>query len=201
MKIIPLQDVDIPKLAAALQEGKTIVYPTETCYGLGCNAANQIAVDAIFKIKQRQKDKPLLVIAPDVAMMMDYVAWDMRLDEIADKYWPGPLTVVAPGLSSSDIAQGVLAEDETIAFRITDHSFSAELATALGKPIVSTSANIASLESPYDIGAVLGMFEHASHQPDIIIDAGELPHQSPSTIVRFRNGSFEVIRQGAVVVV
>lgn len=187
-------------VVTALKNGKTIVYPTETCYGLGCDATNQDAVDAIFDIKKRQKDKPLLVVAHDPSVMMEYVEWDQVLDQIAERYWPGPLTIVAQAKQDAPLAKGVIAEDGTIAFRITEHQFAAAVSEALGKPIVSTSANIASMDNPYDSNQVQTTFAEHSPAPDILIDAGELPHQSPSTIIKITNGDIEVIRQGAIIV-
>ena len=139
------KNLNIDEIVRALENGKTIVYPTETCYGLGCDAANQKAVERIFEIKQRQKEKSLLVVAPNIAMMTDFVVWNKALQELADKYWPGPLTVVVKTRQDSGLAKGVVANDGTIAFRITSHPLAAELSEKLGRPLVSTSANLSSL--------------------------------------------------------
>lgn len=199
MQIIKESNLIIPDIVFALKQGKTIVYPTETCYGLGCDATNEEAVNKIFDIKQRQKNKPVLVVASEPAMMMDYVRWSETLQQLAEKYWPGALTVVVPVNGEMKLPGGVVGEDGTLAFRITDHPLASILSRELGQPLVSTSANIAAEESPYDIGAVLQMFGNAGIQPDIIIDAGELPHKSPSTVVRISNGDLEVLRQGEIV--
>jgi len=200
MEIIKKENIKIEEIVEALKAGKTIVYPTETCYGLGCDATNESAVEKIFKIKQRQKNKPVLVVASDIGMMMKYVDCGPVIMKIAEKYWPGPLTVVAPLKPGVDMPPGVVGEDNTLAFRITNHPLASELSKEFGKPIVSTSANIASHESPYDIKSVLDMFSNGENQPDIVIDAGSLPHHSPSTIVRIKGGEVEVLRQGEVVV-
>lgn len=77
-----------------LEQGKILVFPTETSYGLGCDATDQSAVDKIFKIKGRASDKPLLVVVPDVAMAKKYLAWNNLLEDLTKKYWPGALTIV-----------------------------------------------------------------------------------------------------------
>lgn len=200
MNIIPLSKAQPTELTTALKAGKTIVYPTETCYGLGCDATNQAAVDEIFAIKQRQKDKPLLVVMPSIEMAREYVVWTETIDTLANTYWPGPLTVVAQAKEGTSLARGVLAEDGTVAFRITDYPVAVELATTIGLPLVSTSANISAQQSPYDIEAVTKMFHGQQHQPDIVIDAGELVYQSPSTIVSTTNNHIEIIRQGELIV-
>jgi L-threonylcarbamoyladenylate synthase len=133
-------------------------------------------------------------------MMMAYVDCGPKMMDIAKKYWPGPLTVVAPLILGTELPEGVVGADGTIAFRVTDHPLAAALSVGVDGPIVSTSANIASEESPYDIDSVLRMFEQREQQPDIIIDAGSLPHHSPSTIIRLVDGNIEILRQGEVAV-
>ena len=137
MEIIKQLDVDLSRLAEELRAGKTLVYPTETCYGLGGDATNQMVVDRIFTIKERQREKALLVIVPNLAMIQELVEWDQKMDEIAKKYWPGPLTVVASVKPGTVLAQGVVSVDNTVAFRVTNHPFSAGLAKALNRPLIS----------------------------------------------------------------
>jgi len=198
MEIIAEKNVAVPLLATLLRQGKTLAYPTETCYGLGCDATNTAAVGRVFEIKKRQKDKPVLVIFSSVEMAMAYVPWSPLLEKIADRYWPGPLTVVVPMAEHALLAPGVVGRDHTIAFRISGYDFVRDVVEELKAPLVSTSANIASLESPYDIEGVISMFSREAEQPDIIIDAGPLPHHNPSTIVRIDEGKIQVLRQGEV---
>lgn len=200
MKIFLESQISIPVLVEGLREGKTIVYPTETCYGLGCDAMNQSAVDRIFFMKERQKEKPMLVLVSSIEMAKQYTVWNPTIEMLAKRYWPGPLTIVAQAKDSSVFAEGILGPREMLAFRLTDHPLARELTQGLGKPIVSTSANISSLESPYDIQSVIAMFSDPAHEPDIVIDAGVLPHHSPSTIVRVLDGTIQIVRQGETVI-
>jgi len=200
MTIIKQENLNIEDIIQALRNGKVIVYPTETVYGLGCDATNQEAVDKIFKIKQRQEDKSVLVVASHVDMMVEYVSWSKKLYELSDKYWPGPLTVVVSAREDCNLAKGVLAGDGTVAFRITNHLLAGELSEKLGGPLVSTSANITAQESSYDVENVIKIFEEEEFRPDIIIDAGELPHRSPSTIIKVEGDIVEVLRQGELIV-
>ena len=89
-----------------LKKGKTMVFPTETSYGLGCDATNQEAVDKIFKIKGRKNDKPLLVVVPNVEMAKKYLVWNDLLEDLSKKYWPGPLTVVGKYLEPPLFKEG-----------------------------------------------------------------------------------------------
>lgn len=201
IKVANDEDLDLKKIAQELKLGKTIIYPTETCYGLGCDATNERAVDSVFKIKKRQKEKTVLVLMSDVSMADDFVKWNPKMEELAQKYWPGPLTLVAPAAQDCPLGEGVVAKDGTLAFRVTAHPIASGICEALGAPIVSTSANTASLESPYDPQSIIDMYDGAHTKPDIFIDAGELPEQAPSTIVRVaQDGSLDVLRQGEIII-
>lgn len=186
-------------MVQALKKGQTFVYPTETCYGLGCDATNKKAVDAVFAIKKRQRNKSMLVMMADVAMAREYVEWNDALQQLADTYWPGPVTVVA-NASGAPLPQSLVAEDGTIAFRVTSHPIPHNISQMLGAPLVSTSANIASMESPYDIESVRAMYDGRQKRPDVIIDGGTLPERAPSTIVSLVNGGLNILRQGEVII-
>lgn len=201
MQIIKQSEVKINEIVEALKQGKVIVYPTETCYGLGCDATNSEAVKKIFNIKQRQENKSVLVLVSGIDMIKKYVQWTPMLDDLAHKYWPGPLTIVAKLKSAdNDLAAGVIGENNTLAFRVTDHYFAHDLVKQLNLPLVSTSANIAAQSNPYEIENVLKMFGDKNNQPDIVIDGGSLPYRNPSTIVQVADEKIEILRQGELVV-
>ncbi len=201
MHTLSTEQLDIASVVQDLIAGQTLVYPTETCYGLGCDATNQSAVDAIFQIKHRQKDKPVLVLMADIAMAMEYIEWNETIQSLADKYWPGPLTIVAMPHDVSQFAQGIAGPLGMVAFRVTSHPLAQALVRELGGPLVSTSANISAEASPYDIADVLRMFEGQEFQPDTILDGGVLPHESPSTIVRVNSDqSLDILRQGEIII-
>ena len=101
-----LTECNLAQLVVDLQNGKTVVFPTETSYGLGCDATNQEAVDRIFKIKGRKSDKPLLVVVPNVEMAKRYLVWNELLEKIAKKYWPGSLTAVGAYCHPSSAEEG-----------------------------------------------------------------------------------------------
>lgn len=200
MKIIPLSQVNIDEILLSLGQGQTLVYPTETCYGLGCDPTSSEAVEKIFHIKKRPENKPLLLVFPNVDMVLEYIEWNPTLEEIARKYWPGALTLVAPLKASAPLARQIRGADETVAFRVSSHHFVTELTSRFGKPLVSTSANLAGEENPYDIEAVKKNFAKEIFQPDLIIDGGELPVRPPSTILTLEDGKIKILRQGEVVI-
>lgn len=200
MIIVKKDECRISEIVAILKEGKTIVYPTETCYGLGCDATNAEAVKNVFKIKERKDTKPVLVIVSDVAMAKDYLEWNDTLEKIAIKYWPGTLTIVSKLRTGVSLPDGVVGENNEVAIRVSSYPFVVSIVKELGRPLVSTSANVAGGSNPYAFQDVLLAFEGKTYQPDIFVDAGDLPINSPSTIIRVENDDVSIIRQGELVV-
>ncbi len=137
-----------------LREGGVILYPTDTIWGLGCDATNPDAVARIFKIKNRPEAKSLVLLAADLDMVARYVKVipNIAIDlvEVNDR----PMTIIYPGAITSDvpdrhyIAYNAVAEDGSVGIRIPMNDFCVELARKFGRPIVSTSANISGEPSP-----------------------------------------------------
>lgn len=198
MRIISEIESQGLEMADLLSAGQTIIYPTETSYGLGCDATNQEAVDKIFKIKERDPQKPLLVIVSSLDQIRPYIIWDERLEKIQQKYWPGPLTVLCPAQPQTNLASGVVSQDHWLAFRISSHPVARALVEVLGKPVVSTSANKAGEKALYSPLAIIETFSHSLAKPDLVINSGDLPETPASTIVKLTTTGFEIIRQGQI---
>jgi L-threonylcarbamoyladenylate synthase len=137
---------DIRECLTVLKNGGVILYPTDTIWGLGCDATNRAAVEKIFNIKSRDESKSLLILVDDEAMIDRYVkeipAIAFELTEVSDK----PMTIIYP--SGKNLAPGVCSEDGSIGIRICHDEFCNELINRFRKPIVSTSANISGKPSP-----------------------------------------------------
>lgn len=210
--MLVLAECNLAAIVSALLNGKTIVFPTETSYGLGCDAVNQQAVDNVFKIKGRQTDKSLLAAVPSIAMAKQYLEWNEAVEELAGKYWPGPLTVIGryagsrgkyKSSSKSEtvnrkLAAGVVSADNTVAIRVTAHPLLKSITEKLGRPLVATSANLAGAGDAYDAAEISASFRDKNFQPDILLDYGRLPERPPTTIVSVVGGVTKVIRQGDV---
>ena len=196
MKVI--NQCNLAEALAALQAGQTVIFPTETSYGLGCDASSQEAVDKIFKIKQRRSDKPLLVVVPNIEMAKKYLAWNDLLEDLASKYWPGPLTVVGEYNQKDNLAKGVVAADNTIAVRVTDFPLTKFLSESLGGPLVATSANLADAGNIYSTRDLEDVFSSKEEKPDIILDGGDIPSNAPTTIVSVVGGNLKILRQGQI---
>jgi len=140
-----MQD-DIKKACEVLRKGGIILYPTDTIWGIGCDATNEEAVKRIYELKQRDDSKSMLVLLDNPAKLQTYVqevpdiAWD--LIELTDK----PLTIIYEG--AKNLATNLIAADGSIGIRITNEVFSRELCRQFRKPIVSTSANVSGEPSP-----------------------------------------------------
>jgi len=196
MKIF--SECNLSEVIAQVNDGGTVVFPTETSYGLGCDATNQKAVDAIFQIKGRSDDKPLLIVVPTVAMAKFFLVWNNTMEKLANAYWPGALTIVGLAQDRSGLARGVISKNNTVAVRVTNNQHVKFLTESLGKPIVATSANISGAGDVYSGQMAAEMFAKAAHQPDIILDMGELVHNQPTTIVDASNDSIKILRQGGI---
>ncbi len=175
-----------------------VVYPTETAYGLGADAANQKAVDLVFKMKRRPKNKTLPLIASSLAMVKRYCQMSALEEKLAKKYWPGAVTLILDIkdikiLDIKKLARGVIAPDKTVAIRVSSHPVARGLARGLGRPIVSTSANISGKGECYTVGAT-----PCGHPKIMIINIGRLPKRKPSTIVEIKNGQITILRQGEI---
>ena len=137
---------DITNAIKVLQEGGVILYPTDTIWGIGCDATNEAAVERIFNIKKRADSKAMLLLADSPAKLGYYIeevpdmAWD--LIELATK----PLTIIYPG--GRNLAKNLLADDGSVGIRITREPFSHRLCERFRKPIVSTSANLSGDPAP-----------------------------------------------------
>jgi len=174
---------DFSFIASQFKCGKTIVYPTDTIYGLGCDATNQKAVDQIFKIKRRKKKQSLLVLVSSISMLKKYTYISKRQIEYLKKCWSGPVTVILK--DRGRLAKNVASQEKSLAVRLPKSKFLTKMIREVGIPMVSTSINISGKESildPEKINKELG-----KEKPDVVIDAGILPQKKPSKIIDIRN--------------
>lgn len=137
---------EINKALAVLEAGGVILYPTDTIWGLGCDATNSEAVQKIFDIKQRASNKSVIILLPDAKSVLKYVATPPPdIIDIIHSFQTPTTIVYENGVGVSD---KVLAEDGSIGIRVTSDPFCKTLLRRFGKPIVSTSANISGKQSP-----------------------------------------------------
>ena len=185
-----------------LRAGAVVVYPTDTAYGLGCDATNAKAVAKIFKIKGRDAKKALPMIVTDTKMAKKFFLFATCYVPFAKRHWPGPLSIVLQ--AKNGIVKAALKKG-TAAVRVPDSLIARALSKYLGRPLIATSANVSHQPTCYSVKAYLTQVgrNHAPratrHEPDIVLDAGALRRRRPSTIVKVKdNGEVEVLRRGPV---
>jgi len=185
----------LAELLVVLASGGTIVYPTETSYALGANFFSTRACRAVYTLKGRSRNKPLPVLIPGRDYARTLVQFSPRSEELSQKYWPGPLTLVLPFLYSEEWPHHT---DKFLAVRLSSHPIASALAHAFGRPIVATSANRSGRELCYTISDVLQQYEHVRSKPDLVLDAGKLPRRIPSTIIKDDLHTLKVLRPGLI---
>ena len=183
---------DIVNAIRVLQQGGTILYPTDTIWGLGCDATNVKAVEKIYRIKSRTEAKSLIILLDNIDKLSTYIEKvpDITADLLASI--TNPVTIIYS--NARKLAENVIASDGTIAIRIVKDDFCDELIRRFGKPIVSTSANISGFEPPAIFSQVV---EEIKKSVDYIVSYKQdtFTRSKPSTIIRLRDdGMYTIIR-------
>lgn len=200
MRHIPKENLS--EIAAEFFGGNIVIFPSETSYGLGCDAANQNAVDKIYRIKNRSETKSLLIVVPNITQAKKYLVWNETVDKLANKFWAkenSPLTIVGK-YTGENLARGVVSKENTVAVRVAHDPWLKSLCEKIGGPIVATSANISGAGDIYDAKEATMQFEGALNAPDAIVNADVLPRTPPSTIVDASENKIKVLRQGALII-
>jgi len=183
---------DIKKALEVLKKGGTILYPTDTVWGLGCDATNVQAVARLYEIKKRQDSKSMLVLIDQDGRLNSYVreipeiAWE--LIDASDK----PITIIYP--LAKNLAANLIAEDGSIGIRISGDEFCVELIKRFNKPIVSTSANISGEPTPSLFSEIS---EEIKESVDYVVEwrQEDTTKNPPSSIIKLGEGGvFKIIR-------
>ncbi|MDY4845844.1 MAG: L-threonylcarbamoyladenylate synthase [Parabacteroides sp.] len=183
---------DLKKACDVLRKGGLILYPTDTIWGIGCDATNEEAVQRVYTLKQRADNKAMLLLLGNEARLESYVqevpeiAWS--LIEVADR----PLTLIYPG--ARNLAPNLIAEDGSVGIRITREEFSRRLCEQFRRPVVSTSANISGQPAPHTFQEIA---EEIKQGVDFIVQyrQDDLTAAQPSSIIKLgAGGLFQIIR-------
>ncbi len=185
-------DAEVERAVEVLRAGGLILYPTDTVWGIGCDARNAAAVERIYTLKKSENKKSMLVLCGSVDMVARHVnsapAVAYELMEVATS----PLTLILPG--AAGVAENLVPEEGTLGVRIPDHDFCRRLLARLGRPVVSTSANISG--EPAAVG-LEDVTREIVDGVDYVVDprfAGK-PTGKPSSIMLFNErGEFKIIR-------
>ncbi|WP_438963161.1 L-threonylcarbamoyladenylate synthase [Nonlabens sp.] len=188
--ILPIEDVR--EAVSALKKGKTILYPTDTIYAIGCDATNYDAVEEVYKIKERDPSQSFIILVDSFDML------DRYIEEVPDMAWQvlklnkKPLTIVYDRPKA--IAENLVKEDNTLAIRVTNDPVCRAIIKGLRKPIVSTSANLSGENPPVgfiDISEALK--DRVDHVLDLPLAKTNVP---PSSIIKISNdGTMKILRK------
>ena len=185
-------EIEVNKCCELLEQGKVILYPTDTIWGIGCDATNPVAVEKIFDIKERSKGKSLIVLVDSIEMLKNYVENFPPIAPDIIKAAKNPLSVIYS--ESKGLAKNVSA-DSTICIRVVDNEFCKALIHKLGRPITSTSANLAGDTAPSIFAEIT---EQIKSSVDYVVQLYHdvLTKPKASTIIRlYEDNSFDIIRQ------
>jgi L-threonylcarbamoyladenylate synthase len=184
---------DIKHCLDTLHQGGIILYPTDTIWGLGCDATNPDAVDKLYRIKQRDPEKAMLILIENINQVTSYVekAPDVALDmmELATE----PLTLIFE--KAKNLPLNLIGNDGSIAIRLTNEKFTSELLKRFKKPIVSTSANFSGAETPLRFSDINDKLKSLT---DYVVEfrRKESRHKKSSSIIRIgNNGEIDIIRK------
>jgi L-threonylcarbamoyladenylate synthase len=182
---------DIENCLQVLQKGGIILYPTDTVWGIGCDATNEIAVQKIYRLKQRPDEKAMIVLVPDERDILQYVASpDLSLFDYLETVTK-PTTVIYEG--AIGFAENLISKEGSIAIRICKEPFCRHLLKRFKKPIVSTSANISGQVTAKFYGEItteikMGVDYVVTYRQDDQTPA------APSSVIKWSNGALEIIR-------
>lgn len=168
-----------------MKEGKVIVFPTDTVYGILADATNREPVEKVFNIKKRDKDKPLPLFVKDIGTAKRIAQVDRERRQILNNIWPGKTTAILrrkPIPSKSNLKLYGTAS-KTIAIRVPNFKLLNLLLGKMKTPLVQTSANISEQSASSNIDTIIEQFQNKTPQPDLIIDAGNLHQNTPSVIL------------------
>lgn len=179
----------------AIEQGKMVGLPTDTFYGLAVDPVNLNAVDSIYELKRRARNKPLSLMIDDVAQAYELSReLDSRFDRLAEKFWPGPLTLIVK--AGTRLPLRVTANTGNVALRVPAAEIPRAIVRRFGRPVTATSAN---LQHAAECTDAISLEAQLGHVLPMIVDGGPCGTDVPTTIVDLtRDDGWHVIREGAI---
>ncbi|MBU1148513.1 threonylcarbamoyl-AMP synthase [Patescibacteria group bacterium] len=188
---------DVNRAVTVLKQGGVIAFPTDTAYALGADSQNEKALDRVYKIKGRDYNKPIGLIAASLDQVKKIAKVDKNQLDLIKKHWPGPLTILLP-IKDLKGPLSIIGKRGYIGIRVPDSEVAQLLAKKLGRPITATSANLSGKAECYTTYSVVDQFMNKIYNPNFILDGGRLRKVKPSTVVKWEKNSWQIIRQGKI---
>ena len=195
MSVEPVNEQSIALAAELLGQGKLVAFPTETVYGLGADAGNDLAVASIFEAKGRPQFNPLIAHIADISWIEKFAVPTPSAQLLAERFWPGPLTLVMKRTENCPISHLVSAGLDTVGVRFPVHPAARKMLEAFGEPVAAPSANISGTVSPTTA-------QHVAHgladRVPLILDGGACAVGVESTILDVSEDSPALLRAGGI---
>ena len=176
-----------------LKDGKLVIMPTDTIYGIIGDATNEDVINKVYEVKERPHDKPLLILVSNFSMLHELVTEiPKETEKIIKKFWPGPLTILFK--KSSKVSDTLTANSSLVAIRMPNDKRLLNIMNHLNRPLISTSANISShnaITNPNQLE------EKMKEKIDLIVDEGTVNNKA-STLITIVNGKIEILREGCL---
>ena len=183
--------------AEVLKEGNLVSFPTETVYGLGGDATNNLAIAKIFETKNRPEFNPLIIHFSSFDQVEENCEINDDIKKLSDLFWPGPMTVILKKKKESKISELASASLDTVGVRIPNNTTALKLINSFGKPIAAPSANTSSSLSPTEADHVFEYFKNDKNL-SIILDGGSTKIGLESTIINITNDKIHILRHGGI---
>lgn len=188
-----------------VKDGKVVLMASDTCYGFIGDASQLMARDKICELKQMPKDKMISLAMADKKMLVDFLSLDLVTAELVEEYLPGFLTIVAVGNKDLkyEFEEGCLEYENAVSgnyvgVRLPEHNLMRDVSKKLGKPIFTTSANVHGKPSCYSLHELEGQMGDSFLDIDLVVDAGVLEYEAPSSVVKVDDNVISIIRSGRV---
>lgn len=183
---------EVENAVNALRKGLVILYPTDTIWGIGCDATSSKAIAKVFKIKQRKENKSLIALINSTEMLHDYVKVVPPVAFDLIRSASNPITIVYPG--AKNLAKNAIGADGSVAIRVSSNPFCIALVEAFGKPVASSSANVSGEPTAISFGQISDRIKQ-SVDYTVGLYQDEINHPKASTIIKLEvNGEFTIIR-------
>ncbi len=193
MKTININDKNLySDVNQVLLNGGVVMHPTETCYGLAVDVFNENALKKLYKLKVMSLDKPVSILVDGFDAAQRFGVFSEKAFELADEYWPGPLSIVVP--RKKELPDFFNPGHDFVSIRCSSSDFSMNMVKEFANPVTTTSANKTGELQRYlpDASGLEGV--------DLLVDAGEIKNNKPSTIVKVENEGLTVLRQGSIII-
>jgi len=195
MKRISIQNGQ-EEIVKTIKTGGVVVFPSDTIYGLICDATNKKAIANLFKIKARNCQKPVSIFVNSISQAKKLVQINKKQEKFLKRVLPGKLTIILK--AKYKFPKGIVGQNNGVGIRIPDYKPIISLLRKINIPLSATSANVSDLPGSGNPKEIIGQFRKRKNQPDLIVDAGMLKKSKPSTVIDLTGDELAILREGAV---